>query len=173
MARRASCRIANRPRIDYRSFNRFGPLSDSISESSDERGVVPEDFEIPANVEVLEELLEETNLDLAAEELVLQEEPPSPPHSSSSSSSGSSNRSTSDEDDEEEMVTGAPPVPPEVFETNPFSGNINPSNANGLKLYQAATSSRDEQPDLLSLKIANATQFIDAMKEDATKFGWV
>ena len=63
--------------------------------------------------------------------------------------------------EEEEMVQGAAP---EVFETNPFSGNINPCTANRLKLYQAAAAASRDESELLSLKIANATQFIDAMK---------
>ena len=48
-----------------------------------------------------------------------------------------------------------PPVAPavmaaevEVFETNPYSGNINPASTNGLKLYQAATSDRDDDEKL-------------------------
>ena len=59
----------------------------------------------------------------------------------------------------------------EVFETNPFSGNINPTSSNGLKLYQAGTADRDDS-DLLTLKIVKSEQFIDAMKTDATKFSW-
>ena len=49
-----------------------------------------------------------------------------------------------------------------VFETNPFGVEINPATTAGLKLYQAATAARSDE-DLLSLTIAAAPQFIDAM----------
>ena len=162
MARR-SARIAKQGRRNYNLANRFGIFNEEIDSDSDseslqslsehsefddtqgldlEQQVVfdQDQLQVLEEVELLDNLLEETHLNL-------DQEP---------------------DRGEVEMVSAAPP---EVFETNPFSGNINPSNSNGLKLYQAATAARDEA-DLLSLKIANATQFIDAMKEDATKFAW-
>ena len=58
-----------------------------------------------------------------------------------------------------------------VFETNPFAGNINPATTTGLKLYQSATADRSDE-SRLSLSIAKSSQFLDAMKADATKFSW-
>ena len=80
---------------------------------------------------------------------------------------------TSDEESEVETeeTTAVMTSTPEIFESNPFSANINPMTTNGLKLYQAATAKRDES-DLLTTKISTARQFIEAMKEDATKFSW-
>jgi hypothetical protein len=59
----------------------------------------------------------------------------------------------------------------ETFATNPFSANINPASTNGLKLYQAATATRSET-QLLKTTITEAKTFLDAMKDDATKFAW-
>jgi hypothetical protein len=58
-----------------------------------------------------------------------------------------------------------------IFSTNPFSGNINPSSSNGLKLYQAATASRSDS-DKIDTTISNQKGFLDAMKDDATQFTW-
>lgn len=60
----------------------------------------------------------------------------------------------------------------EVFETNPYSGNINPASTNGLKLYQAATSDKDDD-EKLDASIKKSTQFIEAMKADSAKFSWL
>ena len=70
-----------------------------------------------------------------------------------------------------EMVSGQPAPPPEVFETNPFGANINPTTANGLKLYQAATAERDDA-DKVSLKVGEAKKFLECMRDDAAKFCW-
>ena len=86
--------------------------------------------------------------------------------STSSSSSSSSSSSESSSDSEDKQFAGMT-----TFEANPYCTDINPATTNGLKLYQAATEERDES-ELLSLKIASASQFIDAMKSDATRFGW-
>lgn len=57
------------------------------------------------------------------------------------------------------------------FITTPYAGDINPGTSNGIKLYQAATADRDEDSKL-TLKITTSKEFIDAMKDDATKFCW-
>ena len=57
------------------------------------------------------------------------------------------------------------------FITTPYAGDINPGTSNGIKLYQAATAERDEDSKL-TLKITTSKEFIDAMKDDATKFCW-
>ena len=58
-----------------------------------------------------------------------------------------------------------------TFYANPYHGNINPSDATGLKLFQAATKPRDDA-DRLSCKLTTAQEFLDAMKEDSLNFGW-
>jgi hypothetical protein len=82
-------------------------------------------------------------------------------YSSSPSSSASSTMT----------VTDTETTQTETFSTNPFSGNINPSTSNGLKLYQAATASRTES-DKIDTTITNQKAFLDAMKDDATQFAW-
>ncbi len=62
-------------------------------------------------------------------------------------------------------------APPDVFAANPFATDINPATTQGLKLWQAATASRDDA-DKLVLKISKAKEFIDAMKQDAAQFSW-
>ena len=69
------------------------------------------------------------------------------------------------------MAANNQQVPAEVFAANPFATNINPATTQGLKLWQAATASRDDA-DKLVLKISKAKEFIDAMKQDAAQFSW-
>lgn len=57
------------------------------------------------------------------------------------------------------------------FITSPYAGDINPGSSNGIKLYQAATAERDDDSKL-TLKITTSKEFIDAMKDDSTKFCW-
>jgi hypothetical protein len=52
---------------------------------------------------------------------------------------------------------------PEVFATNPFSANINPSSTNGLKLYQSATAPRPDA-EMISTTIAAQKQFLNSSK---------
>jgi hypothetical protein len=58
-----------------------------------------------------------------------------------------------------------------TFSANPFNGDINPTTSNGLKLYQAGTAARSDTSKL-SATIAKSKFFLDAMRDDATKFGW-
>ena len=58
-----------------------------------------------------------------------------------------------------------------TFSANPFNGDINPTNSNGLKLYQAGTAARAETSKV-SATITKSKTFLDAMRDDATKFGW-
>jgi hypothetical protein len=58
-----------------------------------------------------------------------------------------------------------------TFSANPFNGNINPTNSNGLKLYQAGTAARSDTSKV-SATISKSKAFLDAMRDDATKFGW-
>jgi hypothetical protein len=58
-----------------------------------------------------------------------------------------------------------------TFSANPFNGNINPTNSNGLKLYQAGTASRPDTSKVTAT-ITKSKAFLDAMRDDATKFGW-
>ena len=62
-------------------------------------------------------------------------------------------------------------APADVFAANPFATKINPATTQGLKLWQAATASRDDA-DKLVLKISKAKEFIDTMKQDAAQFSW-
>ena len=66
-------------------------------------------------------------------------------------------------------VTASAPAP--VYEENPFAGDVNPNSTNGMKLFQAATASR-EKDERLSATIAKSSTFIDAMRDDADAFGW-
>jgi hypothetical protein len=58
-----------------------------------------------------------------------------------------------------------------TFSANPFNGDINPTNSNGLKLYQAGTAAREEASKV-SATITKSKTFLEAMRDDATKFGW-
>ena len=58
-----------------------------------------------------------------------------------------------------------------TFSANPFNGNINPTNSNGLKLYQAGTAPRADTSKV-SATISKSKAFLEAMRDDATKFGW-
>ena len=57
------------------------------------------------------------------------------------------------------------------FSANPFNSDINPTTSNGLKLYQAATTSRSDASKLTAT-IAKSKEFLDAMHDDSAKFGW-
>jgi hypothetical protein len=71
-------------------------------------------------------------------------------------------------------VAAAPAAPVPVittFSANPFNGNINPTTSNGLKLYQAGTTARADTSKL-SATISKSKSFLEAMRDDATKYGW-
>ena len=67
------------------------------------------------------------------------------------------------------QVVVQPAQQPQVFVSNPYQADINPSTSNGLKMYQTATKTRDT---LLNPRIKNKKEFMDAMKSDAVSFGW-
>ena len=71
--------------------------------------------------------------------------------------------------------TGGPPAPvaptPTVYVRNPYQANFNPADANGTKLWIAATKAF-ENDKKIAVKQNNVTVFMDQMKSDARKFFW-
>ena len=139
---RRSRRIAQQRRINYNLANRFGIFGEASDSESDQSSLESlAHNHLDSDEEPVDNELEVLENAFEAVHLNLGQQP----------------------DQNEEMAN--------VFETNPFSANINPATQTGLKLYQAATEEREDS-ELLSLKIADAKQFMDAMKSDAAKFGW-
>ena len=59
-----------------------------------------------------------------------------------------------------------------AFHTNPFEGNINPSDQqNGFKLYCQGTKER-EVADRVEIAQQNATDFMEKMRSDSSDFCW-
>ena len=65
------------------------------------------------------------------------------------------------------------PVPPPImaYNLNPYNGNINPSQSEGLKLFLKAT---EERKDDLKIKITqlNVKNIMSVFESDSRKFGW-
>lgn len=58
-----------------------------------------------------------------------------------------------------------------VYVTTPYAGDINPGTSNGIKMFNAATQSRDTD-EKMQLKVSKSKEFIEAMKDDANAYCW-
>ena len=63
------------------------------------------------------------------------------------------------------------PIAPTLFLTDPYEGDINPSEQNGFKLFLKATKER-ESADRIDVTQGNATEFLSKMSLDSSDFGW-
>ena len=90
---------------------------------------------------------------------------------SDSSSSSSLLSSTDTSDSSVNNNLPPPPIQVMAFNLNPFNGNINPSNADGQKLFLKAT---EERKDKKKMKIdqSNVKLIMTVFESDARKFGW-
>ena len=69
------------------------------------------------------------------------------------------------------VVTAIPTMAARTFLLDPFRGNINPGETNGMKLYLSATKERDDEKKF-TVRSDTAKAFMDAMVDDSTHFGW-
>ena len=89
----------------------------------------------------------------------------------SSDSSSSSSLVSSTDTSDSSTNNNPPPIQVMAFHLNPFNGDINPSNADGQKLFLKAT---EERKDDKQMKIdqSNVKLIMTAFESDARKFGW-